>query len=181
MYIRGAFFLRDAKQIQSLLKAALSHRGTAVIDVISPCVSFNDHEDSTKSYHWAENTARFSTRSVLSRPRATSPSITRRAVFRMCQLHSGSWIRLKKLDETHDPTDRISALRILEQARQDQVILTGLIYIDQDRPTAVESARMTQTPLTCLPEEALRPSEAVLEQAVGVVVYRQLTRPKRFP
>jgi 2-oxoglutarate ferredoxin oxidoreductase subunit beta len=160
-------FSGDAKQIQSLLKAALSHRGTAVIDVISPCVTFNDHEDSTKSYHWGREHREILNEIGFIRTRDDIAVDYEEGGIQDVQLHDGSWVRLKKLDESHDPTDRISALRILEQARQDQVILTGLIYIDQDRPTAVENARMTQTPLAFLPEEALRPSEAVLEQALA--------------
>jgi 2-oxoglutarate ferredoxin oxidoreductase subunit beta len=160
-------FSGDAKQIQAILRAAFSHRGTAFIDIISPCVTFNDAEDSTKSYHWGKEHREILNEIGFVQTQDDIAVDYEEGGTQDVQLHDGSWVRLKKLDDDHDPTDRMSALRVLEQARKEQVILTGLIYIDQERPTAVENTRTTDTPLVWLPEEKLRPSKDKLQDALA--------------
>ncbi len=160
-------FSGDAKQIRSLLRAAFSHRGTAVIDIISPCVTFNDSVDSTKSYHWGKEHREILNELGFVRGQDDIAVDYEEGKSQDVQFHDGSWVRLKKLDDTHDPTDRTSAFRVLEQARKEQVIITGLIYIDQERSTVVENARMTDTPLVDLSEEQLRPSKATLDKALA--------------
>lgn len=163
-------FSGDAKQVRSLLQAALSHNGTAVLDIISPCVTFNDAEDSTKSYHWGKehreiiNEIGFiETQDDIKVDYAAGDS-------QDIQLHDGSWIRLKKLSEDHDPTDRMSALRVIEESRRKKEYVTGLIFVDRTpRPSLVQVERMTPTPLAQLPDEMLRPSKDKLDHAMDAL------------
>lgn len=160
-------FSGDAKQIRSLLRMAFSHRGTAVIDIISPCVTFNDANDSTKSYFWGKEHREILNEIGFIQTQDDIAVDYEEGKFQDVQLHDGSWVRLKKLDEGHDPTDRASAMRALEQARRDQIIITGLIYIDQERSTVVENAHLVDTPLVNLADEQIRPAKAQLDHALS--------------
>ena len=155
-------FAGDATQVESLLKAAMSHRGTAVLDIISPCVSFNDHEDSTKSYSWGkaheEIVSEFNF--IPSRQEITvdyeegeSADVT---------MHDGAVIHLKKLDNNYDPRDRYAAMRLLEDAKEKQEFITGLIYINEKRSSLPELDHVPETPLALMPEARLRPSRDAL-------------------
>ncbi len=156
-------FAGDPRQVESLLKAALSHRGTAVLDIISPCVSFNDHEDSTKSYAWGkaheEIVSEFSF--IPNRNEITVDYDEGASVD--VEMHDGSLIRLKKLDNDYDPTDRFAAMRLLEEAHQKQEFITGLIYLNESRPSLLELERLPETPLARMPAEKVRPSREVLD------------------
>ncbi len=124
-------FSGDGKQLVPLLKAAVAHRGTAVLDVISPCVTFNDHDGSTKSYSWVKDNSEqiqdvtfipfFQEIHVDYQPGTTTD----------VELHDGSHLVLKKLGEDHDPTDRLGAMRLIEEARERNQLLTGLLHIDE--------------------------------------------------
>jgi 2-oxoglutarate ferredoxin oxidoreductase subunit beta len=160
-------FAGDPRQVEALLKAALSHRGTAVLDIISPCVSFNDHEESTKSYAYGKahehviNAFTF----IPARDEITVDYEPGQAVD--VEMHDGSHIRLKKLDESHDPTDRFAAMRLLEEAHQKQEFITGLIYVNESRPTLPELERLPEEPLARLPEERVRPSREALAKVIA--------------
>lgn len=160
-------FSGDAKQVKSLLKLALSHPGTAILDIISPCVTFNDNEDSTKSYHWGKTHREILNEVGFVQAYDDIAVDYKEGEVQPVQLHDGSWIALKKLGQEHDPTNRMSAIQILEQARQDQHIVTGLIYIDPGRKTLVDVENMTETPLAQLPEDMLRPSREQFEHALA--------------
>ncbi|MCB9436017.1 MAG: 2-oxoacid:ferredoxin oxidoreductase subunit beta [Anaerolineales bacterium] len=170
--IGGATFIArsfsgDAKQVRTLLKLAMSHRGTALIDIISPCVTFNDRDDSTKSYHWGKTH-----RDILNEIGFVQ-TFDEIAVeydegeVQPVQMHDGTWITLKKLTADHDPTNKESAFRVLNEAHSTQQIVTGLIYINTDQPTVVDIENMTDEPLVHLPESRLRPSQAMLEDAMS--------------
>jgi 2-oxoglutarate ferredoxin oxidoreductase subunit beta len=160
-------FAGDPRQVEALLKAALSHRGTAVLDIISPCVSFNDHESSTKSYAYGKahehviNDFTF----IPARDEITVDYEPGQAVD--VEMHDGSHIRLKKLDESHDPTDRFAAMRLLEEAHQKQEFITGLIYLNEGRPTLPELEHLPEEPLARLPEERVRPNREALAKAIA--------------
>src|SRR6478609_409871 len=121
-------FSGDKKQLLSLLKAALAHRGTVMLDVISPCVTFNDHEGSTKSYAYVKDhddpvedvsfVPFFEDISVDYEP-GTTQEVT---------MHDGSKLFLKKVGEGYDPTDKIAALRTLTETSRRGEFATGLIY-----------------------------------------------------
>ena len=156
-------FAGDPRQVESLLKAALSHRGTAVLDIISPCVSFNDHEDSTKSYSWGKaheeivsefNFIPFREEISVDYEAGQTADVT---------MHDGAVIRLKKLDNNYDPRDRMAAMTLLEDAKAKQEFITGLIYINEERPSLPELERLPATPLSRMGEQSLRPSHDALD------------------
>ncbi len=159
-------FAGDAKQVETLLKAALNHRGIAVLDIISPCVTFNNHDASTKSYAYGKEN-QVSLQELNFIPSYEEIEIDEYDDEREVQLHDGSWIVLKKLDEDYDPTDRLSAYRVLDQAHRDGKLITGLFYIDESSPDLVEMLNIVDEPLATLPAEKLRPSRESLEKLLA--------------
>ncbi|HUY78988.1 MAG TPA: 2-oxoacid:ferredoxin oxidoreductase subunit beta [Ktedonobacterales bacterium] len=162
-------FAGDRKQVEALLKAALSHRGTAVIDIISPCVTFNDNDDSTKSYAWGRaHEEVISEFSFL--PSRTEITVDYEAGTSVdVDMPDGSVVRLRKLDNNYTPTDRYTAMRVIEEAHQSQEFITGLLYINEGRPTLSELERLPTTSLARLPEAQTRPSrEALATLMVGM-------------
>jgi 2-oxoglutarate ferredoxin oxidoreductase subunit beta len=159
-------FAGDAKQVETLLMAALSHRGIAVLDIISPCVTFNNHDTSTKSYTWGKE-HQVSLQELNFVPRAEEIEIDEYDDEIEVQMHDGSWIVLKKLDADYDPTDKASAYKVLEDARQEQKFLTGLFYIDEEQPEMTELLDLVDTPLAMLPESRLRPSRESLAEIMA--------------
>jgi 2-oxoglutarate ferredoxin oxidoreductase subunit beta len=161
-------FSGDPKQVQSLLKAALSHGGTAVIDIISPCVTFNNHEESTKSYPYgrANETPLQEITYIPKRQEIVIADYAEGQTVEV-EMHDGSRIVLKKIGPDHDPTDKYAAMRLLEQAKLDRQFITGLIYIDQNRPTLPEQMRLVRTPLAHLQEDQIRPSREALAKVMA--------------
>lgn len=154
-------FAGDPKQVQALLKAALSYRGTAVLDIISPCVTFNNSELSTKSYSWGKEHEE-ALHDITFVPPAEEITVEYdEGTATDVTMHDGSTIRLMKLEKDYDPTDRMAAIRLLEEARANQQFITGLIYIDEQRPTLPERERLSDTPLVHLPLEKLRRKSVV--------------------
>ena len=155
-------FAGDRKQVEALLKAALSHRGTAVIDIISPCVTFNDNDDSTKSYAWGRaHEEVISEFSFL--PSRTEITVDYEAGTSVdVDMPDGSVVRLRKLANDYNPTDRYAAMRMIEEAHQSQEFITGLLYINEGRPTLSELERLPATALATLPEAQTRPSREAL-------------------
>jgi 2-oxoglutarate/2-oxoacid ferredoxin oxidoreductase subunit beta len=155
-------FAGDPRQVETLLKAAFSHRGTAVLDIISPCVSFNDNPDSTKSYSWGKDheEAISELSWIPAREEITVDYAEGEAVE--VEMHDGSHIRLKKLDRDYDPRDRMQAMKLLDEAREKQVFITGLIYVNEERPSLPELERLPATPLAHLVESQLRPPREAL-------------------
>lgn len=155
-------FAGDPKQVSTLLKAALSYKGLAVIDIISPCVTFNDKDESTKSYSWgkAHNERIIDATFVPFYEEITvdyEPGTVKEV-----EMHDGSRIMLRKLGRDYDATDRMAALRLLEDARAKQEFVTGLIYIDQGRPDLRAHDNLPETPLVHLPAEKTRPAKETL-------------------
>ena len=125
-------FSGDKKQLLTILKASLSHRGTCLIDVISPCVTFNDHEGSTKSYAYAkDHDERLGEVSFV--PYFEDISIEYEpGTTREVQLHDGSKLYLKKVAEDYDPTDKFNAMRLIHDTAQRGEFATGILYIEPD-------------------------------------------------
>ena len=156
-------FSGDQKQLRPLLKAAFAHRGTAVIDVISPCVTFADHEGSSKSYaavkqsdaplHEIDYIPYYENLNV-----DYAPGTTREVV-----MPDGSHIYLKKLAEDYDPTSRDAASAVLHEARREHKLVTGLLYVNQATRAYEDELELGETPLVRLPLETVRPSRAVLD------------------
>ena len=158
-------FAGDAKQVRELLKAALSHRGTAVLDIISPCVAFNNDDSSPKSYGYGREHEQ-PLQDIGYVPLAEEIVIDDYdpGELKVVDLHDGSRIALRKLENDYDPTDRGAAINRLQTASERDEFITGLIYFDNERPNLAEVSRLTDTPLAHLPESSLRPSKAALDE-----------------
>jgi 2-oxoglutarate ferredoxin oxidoreductase subunit beta len=160
-------FAGDARQVRELLKAALSHRGTAVVDIISPCVAFNNEDESTKSYGYGRSHEK-PLHELGFVPIAEEIVLEGHepGEVRVVELHDGSRLTLRKLEEEYDSSDRPRAIDRLVRAQQDQEFITGLLYYDASRPSLAESSRLVETPLSRLPEERLRPSRDELARVM---------------
>jgi 2-oxoglutarate ferredoxin oxidoreductase subunit beta len=162
----GRSFSGDKRQLHAMLKAAIAHRGTVLLDVISPCVTFNDHEGSTKSYKYMLDHEEplqeinfipaFENISVDYDPGTTLE----------VEMHDGSKLRLRKLEEDYDPTDRIHAITRLNEAKEKGEMLTGVLYLNTKAPTFLDLLNITDQPLATLPASAVRPGPEVLEQVM---------------
>lgn len=159
-------FAGDPKQLVALLKAAASHKGTAVLDVISPCVTFNNHEGSTKSYKYAKEMETplhelgyvpFFEQITVDYEPGTVTDI---------QLHDGSHLRLKKTDRDYDATNKSVAVETIAKAAEEKQFLTGLLYINEEKENFSDIMHVVDTPITQIPNEQLRPSKAVLEEVM---------------
>ena len=161
-------FAGDPSQVRELLKAALSHRGTAVLDIISPCVTFNNHETSTKSYPWGKQHQE-ALQDITYVPHADPIMVNYdEGEIQVVELHDGSHIQLKKLDPaSHDPTSKMAALTLLEEAREQNEFITGLIFVDEDRRTFNEILELVEEPLVHLPAEKLRPPKEALDAVIN--------------
>jgi len=160
-------FAGAPKQVRELLKAAMSHDGLALVDIISPCVAFNDTPESTKSYAYGRS-HQVSLHDVSFVPREEEIFIDEDAYDdegrQVVELHDGSRILLRKLDEAYNPTNRVEAVKMLEEARANREIVTGLIYYDADRPNLVDTENLVDTPLAHLSEQQLRPPKERLDE-----------------
>ncbi len=149
-------FSGDGKQVVPLIKAAIAHRGTAVLDIISPCVTFNDHDGSTKSYSWVKDHEE-SIADVSFIPFFEEVHVDYEpGTVRDVELHDGSHILLKKLGEDHDPTDRRAAMRVIEEGRAAGHLVTGLLYLDPASVDFATTERIPEGPLVDLGEDELR-------------------------
>jgi len=160
-------FAGDAKQVRELLKAAFSHRGTAVIDIISPCVAFNNEDDSPKSYAYGRHHEK-PLHELGYIPYADEIVIgeSEPGELTVVDLHDGSRLKLRRVEEEHDPRNRVAAMARLMEAERTQEFITGLIYYDPSRPSYAEAARLPETPLALLPHHALRPPPEALERTL---------------
>jgi 2-oxoglutarate ferredoxin oxidoreductase subunit beta len=153
----GRSFSGDKKQLHAMLKAAIAHKGTVMLDVISPCVTFNDHEGSTKSYKYMKDheeplqeisfVPAFEEINVDYDP-GTTVEVT---------MHDGSRLQLRKLEEEYDPTNRIEAVKRLMEAHHKGEVLTGVFYVNPQAPSFIDMLNLVDEPLATLPESAVRP------------------------
>ncbi|MGE0800480.1 MAG: 2-oxoacid:ferredoxin oxidoreductase subunit beta [Lautropia sp.] len=125
-------FSGDKRQLVPLIKAGIEHKGAAFIDVISPCVAFNNHEGSTKSYDYvrAHNEA-VNRIDFMPRRKEITGQVEQGEVLEVIQ-HDGTTLRLRKLHALYDPTDRITAMTYIEQRKAAGELVTGLLYVDTD-------------------------------------------------
>jgi 2-oxoglutarate ferredoxin oxidoreductase subunit beta len=160
-------FAGDVKQMIALLKAGLGHRGTALFDVISPCVTFNNHEGSTKSYKYAKDHEEllhdisyvpFFEQITVDYPEGEAKDV---------ELHDGSHIRLRKTDKGYDPTNKAEALNNLRKCQESNEFLTGLIYINEQNPDFLTLLNTVDAPLATLPQERVQPSEDALREIMA--------------
>lgn len=157
-------FAGDPKQVKEILKAAFSHNGIAVIDIISPCVTFHNKEDSFHSYTWGKEheTPLHDISYVPAKDEITIEDFEEGDV-REVILHDGAAVVLKKLDKDYDPTNIFEALRVLEEADLNNWMVTGILYIDPKRPSLFDSYDLVDIPLNRYPAQKLRPSRESLK------------------
>ena len=155
-------FSGDMKQLQAILQAAIAHRGTAVIDVISPCVTFNDHEGSTKSYKYSKDHEEplheigfvpYFDDTLAEIP----PGEVKDVAF-----PDGSHVRFHSVARDYDPTDKDKVLATLHESRKAKEFLTGILYLEPTKPSFARILNAVEEPLTTLGAEALRPSPEAL-------------------
>jgi 2-oxoglutarate ferredoxin oxidoreductase subunit beta len=159
-------FSGDKKQLLALLKAAIAHNGTVLLDVISPCVTFNDHEGSTKSYKFTKDHEE-PLQEIDFVPAFEEIDVEYEAGSGIeITLHDGSKMRLTKLEEDYDPTQRIAGLKRLAEARERNEVLTGLFYVDPKQPSFTDRLNLVDEPLAALPEEVTRPAKSVLDEVM---------------
>ncbi|HIG63200.1 MAG TPA: 2-oxoacid:ferredoxin oxidoreductase subunit beta [Marine Group III euryarchaeote] len=161
-------FSGSRQQLTALVRAALSHHGMAVIDVISPCVTFANNDESLKSYgyvkshdeelHVVDYIPHFEPITEVEVPEGE---------FREVQLHDGSFIRLETIGDAHDPASEMAALEALHRAEVAQKHVTGLLYFNPGKPTLDETLNLVETPLAELPDERLKPSRESLEELLA--------------
>jgi 2-oxoglutarate ferredoxin oxidoreductase subunit beta len=157
-------FSGDPKQLKAILKAAISHRGTSMIDIISPCVTFNDHEGSTKSYAYVKDhddpmsevsfVPYFDDITVEYDP-GTSTQVT---------LHNGSKIILSKMAESYSPTDKAKALQMIRATHARGEYATGILYLEPDKQDFVDLLGIVDEPLAFLEPSKTRPPKAALDE-----------------
>lgn len=162
----GRSFSGDKRQLSAMLKAAIVHRGTAMLDVVSPCVTFNDHEGSTKSYAYMKEhdeplqelsfVPAFDDITVEYDP-GTTIEVT---------MHDGSRLRLRKLEEGYDPRDKLGAVNRLVEAGMNGEVLTGVLYVNPKAPTLIDLLKVADAPLATLPQEVTRPPRSVLDEVM---------------
>ena len=162
----GRSFSGDKQQLKALLQGAISHRGTVMLDVISPCVTFNDHEGSTKSYSYVKDHEEplgdvsfvpyFEDLEVEYEPGQTKEIM----------LFDGSKVLLHKLPAEYDPTDKCDAIRVLTEAHDKNEVVTGLFYVNTKEEDFITALDMVDEPLATLPEARVRPSKRVLDEVM---------------
>lgn len=157
-------FAGDPKQVKELIKTAIAHQGIAIIDIISPCVTFHNHENSFHSYSFGKSHEEplHEISLVLAREEITVEDFER-GTTKEVTMFDGSTVVLKKLESEYDPTDKRQALHTLEEAAENNWLVTGLIYIDPDVPTLFDKYDIPETPMNRLPVEKLRPSKESLD------------------
>ena len=158
-------FSGSKKQLTALLRAAMSHRGMAFIDVISPCVTFANNDESYRSYNYVKSNdevlhildyiPNFSPIEEVDVPEGE---------YKEVSLFDGSMLRLETLAADHDYTNPVSALSAIHEAERSEKHVTGLLYYDSEVPTATDTLGLSETPLVDLPEEYIRPSRESLEK-----------------
>src|SRR5271166_6270894 len=156
-------FSGDKKQLQAILKAAITHNGLSVIDVISPCTTFNDHEGSTKSYAYVKDHEEpLHELDYIPFYDDISAEIPEGEV-KDVEMHNGSKLRIRKLGRDYDPTNKFEALKAIDEAEKSGEILTGVFYVDTTRPTFIDLLNMDDAPLATLPESKIRPPKEALD------------------
>ena len=155
-------FSGDKGQLVPLLKAGLAHKGFAFVDVISPCVTFNDHEGSTKSYAYTREHQIEVVQADFVMPQAAIRADYEPGAVRKVMMHDGSFITLRKVDEGFDPTDREKAYTTIREAQLAGEVATGLLFVSPNSRDMHEQLGTLPGSLAALPYEDLCPGSAEL-------------------
>jgi len=157
-------FSGDKTQLVPLIEAALSHNGMAFIDCVSPCVAFNNHQGSTKSFDYVrEHNEAVNFLDVITPREEITTEYAEGTVQEVTQ-HDGSILRLRKLAGDYDVNDRLAAMRFLAEHAADGEIVTGLLYVDPEPEDLHQHIKTVSTPLKDLGEAALCPGSAALDK-----------------
>lgn len=156
-------FSGDKEQLVPLMQAAMAHKGFALIDVVSPCVTFNNHAASTKSYDYTrEHVEAASVVDFV--PMAQEISLEQvKGTTQSVKLHNGDSVRLSKLANDYDPNDRRAAVNVLHDHKENNRLLTGLIYIDAEADNFYDTLKLPQKPLNALEQAELCPGSQALQ------------------
>jgi 2-oxoglutarate ferredoxin oxidoreductase subunit beta len=162
----GRSFAGNPKQVKELLKAAFAHKGIAVLDIISPCVTFNNQENAYHSYAWGKDHEEplHEISYIAPRNEIMLEQDMMEGEVREVALHDGSTVILKNLEKGYDSTNRMLALQVLEEAHQNNWLLTGLIYVNTTKPSLTDIYELVDTPLNRLTETDLRPDRAMIDK-----------------
>ena len=159
-------FSGDKRQLQAILKAAIAHNGLSLIDVVSPCTTFNDHEGSTKSYTYmkdhdeplhAVDFVPFYDDIVVEIEEGTVQDIP---------MGDGSTLRIRKLGKEHDPTDKLAALKLIHETESTEDVLTGVLYVNSKAGNFIDRLNLVDRPLGTQPQSMTRPPREVLDQVM---------------
>ncbi|MET0373073.1 MAG: 2-oxoacid:ferredoxin oxidoreductase subunit beta [Rhizorhabdus sp.] len=160
----GRSFSGDKDQLVPLIKAALRHKGAAFIDVLSPCIAFNNHKGSTKSFDWVREHNEAVNRLDVMQGRA--PIVAQYEPGSMIEVaqHDGSVLRLRKVAADYEPTDRVAAMSYLNQREAAGEIVTGLLYIDPEGEDLHDALGTVKRPLNALSDHELTPPAGALDK-----------------
>jgi len=161
-------FSGSKKQLTAIVKAAMSHKGFALIDVISPCVTFNNNDESLRSYGYVkDNTAELHSVGYIPHFSPVEQVEVPAGSFRDITLHDGSTMRLETISDEHDVGDAVAALAAIHQAENDRKHVMGLLYFDGEKPALDDDLNLHDTPLVEMQEDILRPSKDALDGVIA--------------
>jgi 2-oxoglutarate ferredoxin oxidoreductase subunit beta len=147
-----------------MLKAAIAHKGTVLLDIISPCVTFNDHDGSTKSYKYMkEHDELVNETGFIASHEDIAVEYDPNTTVDV-QLHDGSHLRLRKLHEDYTPTDKAGAVNMLMETHEKGEVLTGVFYVNTQELDFASRLNMVDDPLSTLSADRVRPSREVLAE-----------------
>ncbi len=163
-------FSGSKKQLTAIIKAAMSHKGFALIDVISPCVTFNNNDESLRSYGYVkDNSAELHSVGYIPHFSPLEQVEVPAGSYRDITLHDGSTMRLETISEDHDISDAVAALGALHRADAERKHVMGLLYFDGDKPSLDADLDLHETPIVEMGEDILRPSPEQLDKVISAL------------
>ena len=163
-------FSGSKKQLTAIIKAAMSHKGFALIDVISPCVTFNNNDESLRSYGYVkDNTAELHSVGYIPHFSPLEQVEVPAGSYRDITLHDGSTMRLETISEDHDISDAVAALGALHKADAERKHVMGLLYFDGEKPSLDADLDLHDTPIVEMGEDILRPSPEQLDKVISAL------------
>jgi 2-oxoglutarate ferredoxin oxidoreductase subunit beta len=159
-------FAGDPKQVKELLKAAYSHKGISVLDIISPCVTFNNQTNAFHSYAWGKDHEEplHDITYIAPRNEIILEEEMKEGEVREVTMHDGSVVILKNLEKDYDPTNRFEALRVMEEAQRNNWLVTGLLYVEAEKKSLTELYNLVDIPLNRIAEADLRPAPDMMDK-----------------
>ena len=163
-------FSGSKKQLTAIIKAAMSHKGFALIDVISPCVTFNNNDESLRSYGYVkDNQAELHSVGYIPHFSPLEQVEVPAGSFRDITLHDGSTMRLETISEDHDISDAVAALTALHRADAERKHVMGLLYFDGEKPALDDDLELHETPIVEMGEDILRPSKGKFDKVISAL------------